>query len=205
MEKGQYVGKREATHDRILCAAIELFAKNGLGNTSIKDIAKLAGASVGLMYHYYKTKEEVFGALVKMSLEEMQEIDAIFDSGDCALKILTRLCEEVIGGLEASYEFAQWSVMFSHPLPKKHDKEWADAFVNYHNKMIGLMTSLIKRGQKEGKFKKGDAAMLAQHFIATLDGLCTLQLSQKDAFIVPSIDTLVAAIVIDTEELCKRK
>jgi AcrR family transcriptional regulator len=44
---------------RIRNAALERFATNGVAATSIRDIAKAAGTSPGLVQHHFKTKENL--------------------------------------------------------------------------------------------------------------------------------------------------
>jgi AcrR family transcriptional regulator len=56
----QYDAMRSATKEKIKAAGLQLFAYKGLAATSIQDIASLADISVGLMYHYYKSKEDVY-------------------------------------------------------------------------------------------------------------------------------------------------
>ncbi len=53
-------GAREADRRRtILRAAIEVFAKKGYHGCRIADVAKEAGVAYGLVYHYFKNKEEL--------------------------------------------------------------------------------------------------------------------------------------------------
>ncbi len=52
--------------DTIVQAALELFATNGYGNTSVQKIAQKAGVAQGLMYNFFPGKE----ALLKAILEE---------------------------------------------------------------------------------------------------------------------------------------
>ena len=49
----------ERRRAQIVVAATELFAKNGFYRTTIKEIAKLAGISPGLVYLYVREKEDV--------------------------------------------------------------------------------------------------------------------------------------------------
>ncbi|TLX73928.1 TetR/AcrR family transcriptional regulator [Labilibacter sediminis] len=55
----------------IMKAGLQLFAKNGYQATSIAMIASEAGISKGLMYTYFKSKEEFLRALVLNTIEEM--------------------------------------------------------------------------------------------------------------------------------------
>ncbi|AGM29129.1 Putative TetR-family regulatory protein [Mycobacteroides abscessus subsp. massiliense] len=58
MAKGQPT--RDRTIDRILEAALELFAARGYGATSIAELCSAAGVSRGSFYSNLKDKEEVF-------------------------------------------------------------------------------------------------------------------------------------------------
>jgi AcrR family transcriptional regulator len=45
-----------STYDRILAAALEGFARDGVAATSIRDVAAAAGVSPGLVQHYFPSK-----------------------------------------------------------------------------------------------------------------------------------------------------
>lgn len=51
---------RDARKEQILKAALIVFARRGMVATKISDIAKEAGLSHGLVYHYFNSKEEIF-------------------------------------------------------------------------------------------------------------------------------------------------
>lgn len=59
------------TRDRILTAARELFARNGIDNTSIRAIASDAGVDPALVHHYFGTKTELFAAAIHIPLDPM--------------------------------------------------------------------------------------------------------------------------------------
>ena len=72
----QFKQIRKESKAKILVAALELFAVDGYHNTSISKIAKHAGISKGLMYNYFKSKEELLTQVVTMSLDDAKEITA---------------------------------------------------------------------------------------------------------------------------------
>lgn len=65
---------RQATKEKIRAAAIELFMKQGYYATSISDIAKHASISKGLLYNYYKGKEELLSEMVEDRIGEVVEV-----------------------------------------------------------------------------------------------------------------------------------
>jgi AcrR family transcriptional regulator len=65
---------RQATKEKIRAAAMQLFTKQGFYATSISDIAKQAGISKGLLYNYYKGKEELLSEMVEARIGEVVEV-----------------------------------------------------------------------------------------------------------------------------------
>ena len=59
------------TRDRILTNAREMFARNGIGKTSIRSIAAAAGVDSALVHHYFGTKEQLFAAAVHIPIDPM--------------------------------------------------------------------------------------------------------------------------------------
>ena len=60
--------------ERILDEARELFARNGIGNTSIRAVAAAAGVDSALVHHYFGTKEKLFAAAVHIPIDPMDVI-----------------------------------------------------------------------------------------------------------------------------------
>ena len=61
----RYQRRKEERPQEIADAAFSAFAENGYAGTRVDDVAKRAGVSKGLMYLYFKTKEELFKAVIK--------------------------------------------------------------------------------------------------------------------------------------------
>ena len=54
----------EANKNRIECAAKELFIRQGFHATSMRDIASRAETSLGNLYNYYRTKENILESII---------------------------------------------------------------------------------------------------------------------------------------------
>ena len=57
----------------ILSAALALFLENGYEKTSVRMISSQVGCEVGLVYYYFKTKEEVFEQALASYFSETEE------------------------------------------------------------------------------------------------------------------------------------
>ena len=72
-----------ATKERIAKAALRLFAEQGFAATSTKQVAKEAGVSEGLIFHYYPTKLGLLYSLSKSRRTLAGEIGALLaEAGD---------------------------------------------------------------------------------------------------------------------------
>ena len=58
------LSKGELTRLAIEDAAMELFIKNGYHATSMRQVAEQAGLALGGIYNHFKSKEEIFEAIV---------------------------------------------------------------------------------------------------------------------------------------------
>jgi len=65
MSKPRFSRRKEDRPAEITAAAIEVFAEKGYDGTRVDDVARRAGISKGLFYLYFKTKEELFKAVIK--------------------------------------------------------------------------------------------------------------------------------------------
>lgn len=61
------------TRSLIIDVARQLFAKNGLENTTMNDIAVHSGKGRRTLYTYFKNKDEVYYAVIESELERLSE------------------------------------------------------------------------------------------------------------------------------------
>src|SRR5690349_23860201 len=65
--------KRQERADRILDAAAELMLRWGYNKTTIDDIARYAGVAKGTIYLHWKTREDLFTALMQREYIRLAE------------------------------------------------------------------------------------------------------------------------------------
>jgi len=63
-----------AAKARIISAALELFARNGVGGTSLQMIADTIGVTKAAVYHQYNTKDEIVVAAAEAELARLEAI-----------------------------------------------------------------------------------------------------------------------------------
>jgi AcrR family transcriptional regulator len=101
--------------DRILHAALMLFFEKGYFNTSVHDIREKADVSIGLVYRYFKNKEEVAQTVYAELLQDMTEIiEGILES-ETSFRDRTRaIMTYYLGATETSPEMVDFVLFARH-------------------------------------------------------------------------------------------
>ena len=71
------VEHRTARHDQIVAAARHCAINQGFHKTTMADVIRESGLSAGAVYGYFKSKEEIVGAIAE---DALSTIDDLFDS-----------------------------------------------------------------------------------------------------------------------------
>lgn len=75
---------------RILQAAVKVFGRSGLERGKIADVAEEAAIGKGTVYEYFRSKEELFIALVEnFFVEIFQYMDAILSTDETPVQKIT--------------------------------------------------------------------------------------------------------------------
>jgi AcrR family transcriptional regulator len=65
---------KDPFREEILNGARDLFERFGFKKTTMEDIARQVGKSKSALYYYYKTKEEIFEAVILRDIDEQQTL-----------------------------------------------------------------------------------------------------------------------------------
>jgi len=83
----------------ILDAAVRVFARRGFNGCRVSDIADEAGVAYGLVYHYFRSKDEVLDTLFlerwNVLLDVIRELDARDDAPREKLYAITSFIVEI--------------------------------------------------------------------------------------------------------------
>ncbi|HET6351296.1 MAG TPA: TetR/AcrR family transcriptional regulator [Coriobacteriia bacterium] len=76
---------KAAKRAELAAAAAAVFAERGVANTAVSDIVKAAGVAQGTFYLYFKTKEDVIGAVVEQMVGGLlAHFDATLSDNDAS-------------------------------------------------------------------------------------------------------------------------
>jgi AcrR family transcriptional regulator len=179
--------------ERILEAACDLIAEEGIDEVRIARVATRAGASTALVHHYFSTREELLEQALVHSFEQ---------AGDERFQMPA-------GARETATEALSRGIRECLPLPGPQEREWvlwvelwlravrepelrpvaARLYRRYREWMVGL----IRAGVERGEFRGGaDVEGIAEVAMALLDGVGVRVLIRDPAMEVEAAQTLVA-------------
>lgn len=143
---------RESSKERIESAALELFAQNGYGHTSISQIAKAAGISKGLMYNYYESKEALLQAIVRKGFEMSDNLvqKGMEQIPDDPVELLKFFVEASFAQFETHFKYYKlYTAMALQEEVMKEVKADVDEKKNEHLKMGKALFARLGHPQPE--------------------------------------------------------
>jgi AcrR family transcriptional regulator len=166
MPKARYQRRKEDRPQEITQAALEAFTEKGYAATRVEEVAKRAGVSKGLMYLYFKTKEELFKAVVKsVVIRRMDQLIGNIETTDLSSEDFIRgplssFMKQVPGSPVAIVIRLLISEGPRHP-------DLVDYYYeNVVAKGLAAITGFVERGVERGEFRKSVITELPQLFLA---------------------------------------
>jgi AcrR family transcriptional regulator len=163
--------RAQDSRDEILKAAMRLFALRGFHETSMSEVARAASVSKALIFWHFKTKDELFMAVLNRLLEpyfiDFAEEAGALDEKSQILR-LVELYLLFVRDNASSIRFFVAQLL--------HDEKPSDGFTNQVLQLYDgyrtLLVDLIGRAQEKGLCKRDYSAQAAVSFLlATLNGL----------------------------------
>ena len=135
---------RENRRKQIMDTALNLFAAEGYSNCSISMLAQKAGISKGLMYNYFKSKEELLTAIIENGLDEIMHLLDPNSDGILQSEELQHFIRNVFSNMRHNREF--WTLYVSvilQPGVKELMKE--KPFFNYMERFYPLLNGYFEK------------------------------------------------------------
>lgn len=159
--------QKEMRQQQIMLKALELFVTKGFSETKISDIADSLGISVGLLFHYYESKEALYKSLVEMGLEATKRPEKI--GFDAPLDYFTKTIEGLFGAAKEQPWVFQMFVLMSQARRPGIPDEIRQLALSVDQ--IGSSAEIIKQGQQQGVIRSGDARSLSSAFWCSVQGI----------------------------------
>ena len=191
-EKGENMTRqeqKEAKKKAILVTALDLFVTRGYYETKITDIAKEVPMSVGLMFHYFESKEQLLLELVKMGCMATNSTDKLADVPP------EQYFDTFLNGLFAYAKNEPWvfNMFILMNQARREGMPEEARVIALSVDQIEKSAKIIRKGQKTGAFRKGDAKLLATCFWASVQGIME-EMASNPNMKTPKVEWIVSIL-----------
>lgn len=168
MNEPRFQRRKEDRPREIAEAAFEAFAENGYAATRVQEVARRAGVSKGLMYLYFKTKEELFKAVIRNVVGS--RVDALIDVVENTEGPSEDVLRGPVAGFMKQIPGSPVAIVIRLLLAegKRHPDLVEAYWDNVVSKGLGAITHFVERGVERGEFRRTAVSELPQLFLAPM-------------------------------------
>ena len=156
--------------ERILEAACDLIAADGIDEVRIARVARRAGASTALVHHYFSTREELLEEALLHSFDRVAEerFGGEPERAETATQALARMVDECLP-LPGRQE-QEWVLWVELWLRAVRDEHLRPVAARLYRRYAAWLAATIRAGVEAGEFREVDAREVADRVVALLDG-----------------------------------
>ena len=144
--------KAPQRREQLISVATRLFAEHGYEATTTKDIAKSAGVTEPILYRHFKSKQELFVAIVRsvseQTLDHWQQIIADSDDPAERVRLVAAAMPDHMRRLEDQYHVLHGALATSR------DKKVLGVVREHYKQIEQFFRQLITDGERVGVFRK---------------------------------------------------
>ena len=181
--------QKEQRRIDILYKGLELFVNRGYKNTKITDIADELNISVGLLFHYYKSKEELYYELVKLGVEGTNK--PIQKEMVSPLEYFESFVNDIFTAIKNDINVARMFVLM--PEAQKIGTPDNVRTLALKVNIIEAFIPIIIKGQENKTIKEGNPLVLSNAFFRSIFGVC-LGYALDQSIDLPSVDCMLDII-----------
>lgn len=162
------VEQREKRKLEIIITSIDVFVVRGYSGTKIQDIAKSAGMSVGLLFHYFESKEALYNELIKIAVDGTRE--TLNQDAAMPIEYFEKFTRDLFAKVNSQPYWAKIFVLLKQAMLSDSIPNEAKKYVK-QIKVVERMVQIIKSGQQLQIIRRGNSTTLASLYWTTVQGV----------------------------------
>ncbi|NTU62077.1 MAG: TetR/AcrR family transcriptional regulator [Chloroflexi bacterium] len=173
---------------QIVEAAMKVFARKGFAAARMEDIAQEAGLSIGGVYWYFKSKDDVIVGIMQAIIDA--DVKALRELLEAPGTVRDRLAQYVLATIEEAIEttplsYELYGLALRDTKVRKHIRSFFTAYRD-------VLAEFVRQGIQRGELRDVDANLAATTFAALYEGM--LEMALLDPKSVVAETTLPAAL-----------
>jgi TetR/AcrR family fatty acid metabolism transcriptional regulator len=184
----------EARRKQILEFALIEIQQHGYGKATIPRIAEMANISRGVIYYYFKSKEELLANIWQALIDELFEYrkNQVEAEEGCNLDRLRIYCranrEFLMRNKNKFTTLYKVGIDFEEPARTPKVEKANERCFKY-------LSSIIKAGQQSGEFREFPAEMMAPIIQGTMDGILCQWATTPDLYEIEACENQLFEII----------
>ncbi|HDR05710.1 MAG TPA: TetR/AcrR family transcriptional regulator [Candidatus Marinimicrobia bacterium] len=196
------IAKDAQKRERIIAAAMEVFAAEGLSKGTIASVASRAGIGKGTVYEYFRSKDELFQAMLEYFFAGMiAQWEALIQSPLAYKDKLNLLIDSTFDFMDFDnlQAMSTWRMVFEIILYALRQPEGGESAINLAESFRSLISAfepLLAEGVERGLIKPMETRDLAFLLFAALDGVGLHFFLQKGNYDAGRLKSLLRQILV---------
>ncbi len=148
--------EKEARKEEILDAAEKVFFEKGLPLATMDEIASIAELGKGTLYLYYKSKEDLYLAVMMRGSERLYQLfSEATSTGEPTLKLIRNLGDAYYEFFKTQRNYFRMFYFFENQgMHKQVSEDMKSRCYQNDQKIWGIVIGLIRNAVEEGIFRK---------------------------------------------------
>ena len=159
--------------EQLIAAAARVIARSGYDAATVRDVAREAGVSTGVIAYYFEGKDDLFAHVLRSASRAFRlRLQSARDAAETPRERLLALAEAATpADDEAARAHALWIDFWARAA---RDPALANLTVRLYDGWRREIADTVREGQRAGAFRTdADAEAFARGFAAAADGLAT--------------------------------
>jgi TetR/AcrR family transcriptional regulator len=180
--------------DRILLSALDLFSHKGYDATSVREICEAARITKPTLYHFYKSKDGLYRALVEGTLQEFKRrLVAELDVPGTAAERLKRVARLYFAQARGHRQLMRFLFALIHNPPATAPPT---DFVQFYEEVVGRIAACLEEAVARGELSAGRTDLRMLVLMGALgESLCGYVLTGRPELTTELADSLVETIL----------
>lgn len=164
----EWMSKGTRNRLKIIAAAWRLYADLGIDKVRTEDVADAAGVSASAVNYHFRTKDQLLQAALRYSLDVIAETRHLNDSAD-PIGVLRHFAR-IHAGVDPKIRRV-WSIWLQCWARAATDESARANLTAVYGEWMDMMTTVIDGGQRSGRIRSGDTALMVKSLSIFIDGL----------------------------------
>ncbi|HJF76102.1 MAG TPA: TetR/AcrR family transcriptional regulator, partial [Brevibacterium linens] len=164
----EWMSKGTRNRLKIIAAAWRLYADLGIDKVRTEDVADAAGVSASAVNYHFRTKDQLLQAALRHSLDVIAETRHLNDSSD-PIGVLRHFAR-IHAGVDPKIRRV-WSIWLQCWARAATDESARANLTAVYGEWMDMITTVIDGGQRSGRIRSGDTALMVKSLSIFIDGL----------------------------------